>query len=147
MLELIPLPYSLFLIPYLLLKHPLPRLKPWAMVNVVIFEIEKYWNMHTTSPSVIEVATKKSRLHFATGIFIIYGSLKNSFFISINLIKSKLLNILNLTNLINISNLLPKTSPPLPSSPPSLVLPLAYTHPLSNPNQCSHLYLRILLRL
>jgi hypothetical protein len=50
LLEQNPLPYSLFLIPYLLFKHPLPRLKPCAMVNVVKIEIAKCWNLHTTSP-------------------------------------------------------------------------------------------------
>jgi hypothetical protein len=48
MLEQIPLPYSLFLIPFLLFKQPLPRLKPWAMVNVVKLKLQ---NVGTESSS------------------------------------------------------------------------------------------------
>ena len=36
------LPYLLFLIYYFIL--PLPRLKPWAMLNIVRIEIVKCWN-------------------------------------------------------------------------------------------------------
>ena len=47
-LEQNPLLYSLFLIPYLLFKHPLPRLKPWAMLNVVKLKLN---NVVTESTS------------------------------------------------------------------------------------------------
>ena len=96
MLELIPLPYSLFLIPYLLLKHPLPRLKPWAMVNVVIFEIEKCWEMKSSLWGT-EVATKNPGCISQPGFFYFSGKGLNIFNPYINHT-----NLTNFSNLINI---------------------------------------------
>jgi len=72
LLEQIPLPYLLF-------KHPLPRLKPWAMVNVVKLKLNNVVTCIQLLPWVIEGTTKNPGCISQPGFFYFSGKGLNIF--------------------------------------------------------------------